>query len=217
MSQDLVDSTIRPFSLADYRELVIAVGGHANARRIISGECSVELKLIHSSISGISPKILDGLLQQASERIYFPEISTFSVRENFQEKLDNDLPISVITYGFHDYCDDIIEMNVPATWVMQWRVIGKISCDSGILSLFKSNPEKLVKDKQTIAFARIKHFLKTADPAEHFVFYVKDNNRKIWAITAHMFRRGWSIGVRPYGYPQEIPKRTLIIFPSDDS
>jgi hypothetical protein len=140
-------------------------------------------------------ELIADLLEPVGEPVAMCADMRFIARDRFLLDRGGELPISYIGDDFTAHFLDLIEEGVEAAALQQYRLT-KGAVDALIFAALGG------QDRARIALAHLHHFLKTADRAHWFFFYVTDASGMLWAVDAYWRDHGWDLEAYSVTYPR---------------
>jgi hypothetical protein len=139
--------------------------------------------------------VAGGLLEIVGEPVYLPAAGRFVARDKFVAYRAGELPIRYLGDDFTAHFLDVIERQVPAETLYQYRLV-RSSVDGPIFAALGG------EHGARIALAQIYEFLKTADRGQWFFFYVADAAGELWAVDTYWREQGWDLEAYSVTYPR---------------
>lgn len=140
-------------------------------------------------------RFVSELLERAGEPVEVCAPARFVARDRFMVNRGGELAISYLGEDFTRHFLGLVEENA-GTAILMPRALLKSSIDAPIFAALGG------ERKVRIALAHLFAFLKTADRARWFFFYVADTDGKLWAVDTYWRDEGWDIEAYSVTYPR---------------
>lgn len=182
--------TDKDVSLDKVEALMNRIGGRDALEKLIAGEWTV-----CKSAEAAPVTVVADLLAVIGEPLAAPAIEHFVARDKFVPGTAGDLAIRYVGEDFTTHFLDVVEETVPAASLRQYELV-KSSIDGPIFTALGGEGEA------RIALAHLYEFLKGADRAKWFFFYVADAAGSLWAVDAYWREHGWDLEAYSVTYPR---------------
>lgn len=143
----------------------------------------------------MSHEAIADLLELVGDPIEVAAVARFVAGEAFVPDRSGAVPVSYVGDDFNAFFFGLVEEDVPAAQLNQWRLV-KGSIDAPIFAAL-GGPERA-----SVALAHVHQFLRVADRSKWFFFYVADLTGSLWAVDVYWRDDGWDIEAYSVTYPR---------------
>lgn len=183
-------------SFGETEALVRKIGGRRGVEKLLSGEWIVgEPAEVQTGDNGASGEIVADLLERSTASIPVSAADRFIAREKFAVGEEKELAVSYVGDDFIGHFLDLVEENVPAATLHQYRLL-ESSIDAPIFAALGG------QESAMISLSHVFEFLKSADRSRWYFFYVSDVAGDLWALDAYWRDNGWDIETYSVTYPR---------------
>lgn len=185
--------TYGDLSFDQTEKLMSRIGGMNGLYKLLSGEWIVGEPAGIQKTTG--SEIIADLLEVVGDQVKIAARERFIARDSFAPGGNGELPISLLGDDFTENFLGLVEEGVKPADLRQYKLV-KSTVDGPIFVALGG------ESKAKVALAHVFDFLKTADRARWFFFYVTDVNGILWAIDTYWRDDGWDIEAYSVTYPR---------------